>query len=462
MMKTKKKITTGGNLPLPGRPAPTVIITQPRRFFLDMQTYMNSIRGAENVDFTNRIRLYDLYEDILTDGHLDSVRDKRIAAARCVRIEFRRDGRPDDTINRLLKSPWFFQFIEDLVDSVFWGFSLFQFYRGKDGWPEYVLVPRKHVDPVRQLILHRQGDTVGTPWTDFRDVLFVGKPRALGKLANAAPYVIYKRNDMADWAQFCEIFGMPIREYTYDAEDEEARVRILDDMGEEQGSAACFIHPKGCELKLLESTGKSGSSDLYDRFYERCNNEISKIFLGNTLTTEASERGTQALGTVQEKGEKRINESDRQMILNVLNYDMADIFESLGYDTRGGEFVYVEPKETNISTLVDVMTKMRAAGTPVSDDTFYEKTGIPKPENYDELKREAEKKRKAAGASGVKDNGDELADSPKKPSGKTAQRGRKNRRSNTAQTGFKSRLNDFYNHLRRFFVRAPKSGAFGW
>lgn len=318
-MKTKKRITTGGNINPQGKPASTVIITQPRRFFLDMQTYMNSIRGAENVDFTNRIQLYDMYEDILTDGHLDSVRDKRIASARSVQIEFRRNGKPDETVNVLLKSPWFFRFIEDLVDSVFWGFSLFQFYRGKDGWPEYVLVPRKHVDPVRQLILHRQGDTVGTPWTDFRDVLFVGKPRALGKLANAAPYVIYKRNDMADWAQFCEIFGMPIREYTYDAEDEEARVQILDDMNEEQGGAACFIHPKGSELTLLESAGKSGSADLYDKFYERCNNEISKIFLGNTLTTEASERGTQALGTVQEKGEKRINESDRQMILNVLN-----------------------------------------------------------------------------------------------------------------------------------------------
>ena len=153
--------------------------------------------------------------------------------------------------------------------------------------------------------------------------------------------------------------------------------------GVEQGAAACFIHPKGSELKLLESAGKSGSSDLYDKLYERCNNEISKIFLGNTLTTEASERGTQSLGTVQEKGEKKINESDRQLILNVLNYDMTDIFESMGYDTRGGEFVYVEPKETNITVIADVITKMRNAGTPVSDDTFYELTGIPKPENYD-------------------------------------------------------------------------------
>lgn len=454
-MNTKKKITVGGNLNPPGKPARTVIITQPHRFFLDMQTYMRSIRGAENVDFTNRIRLYDMYEDILLDGHLSSVREKRIASARNIQIEFRRNGKPDENINVMLRSPWFFHFIEDLMDSVFWGFSLFQFYIDKSGWINYVLVPRKNVDPVREIILHRQGDTVGTPWNTFRDMLFVGNPRSLGKLACAAPYVIYKRNDMADWAQFCEIFGMPIREYTYDAEDEEARTQILDDM-ESQGAAACYIHPKGSELKLLESGGKSGSSELYDKLYERCNNEISKIFLGNTLTTEASERGTQSLGTVQEKGEKKINESDRNLILNVLNYDMTDIFANMGYDTKGGEFVYVEPKETNITVLMDVITKMRNAGTPVADDTVYSLTGIPKPDNYDELKAKDEE-RKIQTTQQFQSNNNSETD---KQNNNNNQKNVKKNNSNRQAT--KKTLSSFFNHLRRFFVRAPKSGALKW
>ena len=35
--------------------------------------------------------------------------------------------------------------------------------------------------------------------------------------------VIYKRNTTADWAQFAEIFGMPIQEYIYDTDDDDAR-----------------------------------------------------------------------------------------------------------------------------------------------------------------------------------------------------------------------------------------------
>ena len=49
----------------------------------------------------------------------------------------------------------------------------------------------------------------------------------LGIFAELMPAVLYKRGDMADWAQFCNIFGMPIREYTYDAGDETARKRLL-------------------------------------------------------------------------------------------------------------------------------------------------------------------------------------------------------------------------------------------
>lgn len=63
------------------------------------------------------------------------------------------------------------------------------------------------------------------------------------------------------------------------------------------GSLAQFFHAKDTELKLTEAGNKTGSADVYERLCERCNNEISKLILGNTLTTESSEKGTQALGT---------------------------------------------------------------------------------------------------------------------------------------------------------------------
>lgn len=96
-MAKKKEISISGNMPLPGKTAPgTIIITAPRLFHKDIQDYMLAIRGANNVDFSQRIKLYDLYEEILMDGHTSSVIEKRKAAVQCSQIEFRRNGEPDE------------------------------------------------------------------------------------------------------------------------------------------------------------------------------------------------------------------------------------------------------------------------------------------------------------------------------------------------------------------------------
>ena len=206
-------ITVGGNFTLPGQKRPNVIVlTQPKRFGLDISDYMAAVRVAENVDFSRRYKLYDLYEDILMDTHLSCVLEKRKNAVLCSNMEFRVDGKPDDKINEQIQSPWFNRLVGDILDAKFWGFSLCQFYKLQE-WVDYDLVPRKHVDPVRELILRHQTDITGHSWNEYTDLLFVGSPSDLGLLAKAAPWVIYKRNTTGDWAQFSEVFGMPIQEY---------------------------------------------------------------------------------------------------------------------------------------------------------------------------------------------------------------------------------------------------------
>jgi len=384
--REQNRITVGGNMPRPGQNgARTIILTQPQRFYIDMATYMSAIRNAENVDYSRRVKLYDLYSEILMDAHLAAVVGKRKSAIQFTPVEFSRNGVPDDTINEQLKSPWFFRFLSDVWDAQIWGFSLMQFFM--DGqWLNYNLIPRKHVDPVKRLIMHRQTDITGESWDSFDDLAFIGGPDDLGMLAQAAPYVIYKRNTMADWAQFSEIFGMPIRKYTYDGNDEEARRRVLSDAFNE-GGAAVYILPEGSNLEFVESNSKNGSAELYERFAERCNAEVSKLFLGNTLTTEASDTGTQALGTIQKQGERLINMADRKFILNILNYDMTDIFSAMGFNTKGGTFEFVEPEEIDAKQKIEIVEKLHIMGLPISHDYLYEKFGIEKPKNYDELIR---------------------------------------------------------------------------
>lgn len=379
-------ITAGGNVPRPGQSRPNVIVlTQPKRFGIDIADYTAAIRAAENVDWPQRSKLYDLYADILMDSHLSCVIEKRRNAVLCSDIEFRRNGKPDDRVNEQIRSPWFSRLITDIIDAKFWGFTLCQFF--KDGeWVDYSLIPRKHADPVKRIILHRQTDITGTSWDEYPDLLFVGREDDLGLLAKAAPWVIYKRNTTGDWSQFSEVFGMPIQEYTYDTDDEDSRQRAIDDASN-AGSLAVFVHGKDTTLNLVEAGNKTGSADVYERLCERCNNEISKLILGNTLTTESSETGTQALGTVHKKVEDKVTQADRLYLLDVLNYDMGDIFLRMGINTTGGEFCFPEQKDIDPTSKINILTQLRTGfNLPVSDDYLYEEFGIEKPTDYKQLK----------------------------------------------------------------------------
>lgn len=385
-MAKKKKITVGGNVAgSGGGQSRTIVLTAPMRGNADIATYLSAVRIAENVDWPKRVKLYDLYADLLTDGHLSAVVNKRKSAILCQRIECRHKGKVDDAIQEQVDSPWFFDFLGDLWDTILYDQTLIQMYR--DGkWLNYDLVPRKHVDAQKRLVYRHQSDLAGFSWDEYDDLLFVGREHGLGLLAKIVPYAIYKRNCLADWAQYAEKYGQPMTEGEYDGWDEEARRKMAKDLFD-LGASGIFLHPTGTKITLHESTQKSGSSELFKGLVNFCNEELSKIVLGNTLTTQASETGTQALGTVQKRGEESINAMDKQFILNVLNYDFIDLLAGFGFDTREREFVFVQPSNTDLSARIQIDVQLKnTIGLPMSDDYFYEKYGIERPADYDKLK----------------------------------------------------------------------------
>lgn len=373
----------------------TVIVSPTQRFGIGLADYMTAVRMADNVDYKRTTALYDIYADTLLDPHLYSVLMKRKSRVLGDAIEFRRGGKPDEAVNRQIGSPWFMRFLEDCLDAQFWGFTLVQFFRDERGWIDYYMVPRKHVDVAARQITTRQSDLNGTPFDQFDDLLLVRGKEPLGLLARTAPYVIWKRGSMGDWAQYSELFGMPTRVYTYDAADPQALADAME-AAASQGGASVVFRPEGANLEFVDAGSQSASSELYSTFVERCNAEISKAVLGNTLTTEASDTGTQALGTVHDKAERELAQQDRLFLLNLLNYDMTDIFANLGIDTRGGEFVFIEPDGLTPAERLDIL---RDAATifrlPMSDDYLYEQLAIEKPEDYDRLKRVMSDERRA-------------------------------------------------------------------
>lgn len=432
--KSSRQIVQGGMRVPNGQRLPDVVLQMPEIFLFDMKAYMSSVTLAKSIDYSNRTRLFDMYESATLDLHLSGVLDKRLRGVTRIPIEFQRNGEPDDVINAQLRSPWFKQLRKDLIMSEFWGFTLVQFYLDEDNNIRYDLIDRKHYDPVRKTLLKFQNDQDGIPIDDFENCLFVGTERGLGIFAELMPAVLYKRGDMADWAQFCNIFGMPIREYTYDAGDEKARKRLIQE-ARRQGTNAVYIHPKDSELTLIEAGNKTGSSDLYKTFADYWDSKISIRVLGNTLTTDAKETGTQALGEVHKKEEDDMNVDDRDFLLDILNYNIRPIFANLGYNVEGGEFVYAKKDKIIPSQQIDIVQKLQGMGLPMDDDWLYETFGVEKPKDYDKQKADALAQKEA-----IRRSLNDKEDKPEKEN------------LNGDKKAFK-------NSLRSFFGIAPVTGA---
>lgn len=434
MKKNKNKIVQGGYISQPGLRQPDVVLQMPELFHFNLETYMNAVNAAKSIDYSNRVRLYDMYESTAFDLHLSGVMDKRLRGVTQIPIEFQRNGKPDKVINKQLRSPWFKELRKELILSEFWGFTLLQLYVEEDQNIHFESINRKHYDPIKRKLLRFQGDMDGVPIESFQNMLFIGSERKLGIFAEILPAVLYKKGNIGDWARFCNIFGMPIREYTYDAGDEEARRRLIQD-ARRQGSNAVYIHPKDSDLTLIEAGNKTGSSELYKTFAEYWDSKMSIRILGNTLTTDVGSSGTQALGTVHKDEEDEMNADDREFILDILNYQMKDLFNALGFNTDGGEFVYAKKDKIDVAQQIDIVQKCSNMGLPIDDDYLYDTFGIEKPKDYNALKEQKNAEKEALKAALTYSKEEE-------------EKGN----SNDNKTSFKQRLN-------RFFGIAPTKGA---
>lgn len=377
-----------------------LIIKTANRNTQDIESWRSAIKQFESSSNPVRTKLYDLYEDILLDGQIEATWGKRQDAILNKELLFIKDGKEDEELNKLLNSPNMRDLVRELHNAIVWGYSLVQI--NNIVWDEeleqyliqFDLIPRKHVHPERdyQCISFDQNQVT-------KDILFMepplsklmlwaGEPNGMGLLAKAAQYVIYKRGNFGDWAQFAELFGMPFREGRYDDYDDNTR-HALEAAMDAYSGASYAILPKNAEFKIHDNNGTSGSSTLYKDLKDACNAEISKIILGNTLTTEQGENGARSLGEVHMDAEKNKFKADEKFILGILNSKFRSILKYYGFNVQGGHIWFKAPdadwamleKKWNVISGI-------AQNTPVADDFIYEEFDIPKPDNYDELKSE--------------------------------------------------------------------------
>ena len=75
--KNSRQIVQGGMRVPNGQRLPDVVLQMPEIFLFDMKAYMSSVTLTKSIDYSNRTRLFDMYESATLDLHLSGVLDKR-------------------------------------------------------------------------------------------------------------------------------------------------------------------------------------------------------------------------------------------------------------------------------------------------------------------------------------------------------------------------------------------------
>lgn len=137
-----------------------------------------------------------------------------------------------------------------------------------------------------------------------------GHPMRGGLLRVSGLAWLGKHFAMKDWLVFAEVFGMPVRIARYEpsatAEEKREMLRMLQSLG----SDAAGIFSKAIELEVIQ--GNQGSpSPPFQAICEFMNREMSKAWLGQTLTTDTGgQTGTFSTAEIHNRVRLDLREDD--------------------------------------------------------------------------------------------------------------------------------------------------------
>lgn len=316
----------------------------------DIARWRTAWQMALNVERPDRRRLHQLYIDTEIDGHLSGAVQQRngMTKQKSFRITDK-DGNENKELSELFESAWFKDFIDYALQSIYWGHSLIELgnvVEGADGslkYDEVNLVPRNHVIPEYGVILKKEDDEIKSGYNYKKEpladwVVEVGKKDNLGLLLKATPHCISKRHSGSFWDQFEEIFGMPLRIAKTTSRDEKDRAKI-EQMMQNLGAAAWALFPEGTEVELKE-TSKTDAYQVYDMRIERCNSELSKIILCQTMTIDNGSSKSQSQTHLEVF--KNLVAGDADMIRDVVNDKLIPRMIKHGFPLQGYKFDWDE------------------------------------------------------------------------------------------------------------------------
>lgn len=292
--------------------------------------------------------------------------------------------------------PNFENLLMDMMDAVGHGFSALEIEWKLEGGKyipnNFIARPQSwfKLDKNDNLLLKTPTNTMGEPLRQFGWVVHSHKSRSvqlarMGLFRTLAWLYMFKHYSVRDFAEFLELYGMPIRigKYGAGATNEEKRtlLRALAQIG--HNAAGIMPDSMTIELHNAANTGAGSANNPFLQMVDWCEKSIARLILGQTLTSGADGKSsTNALGNVHNEVRRDLLVSDAKQVAQTITQQIILPYLQINVDPnialhRVPYFEFDTKKYDDLSTFADAIPKLVGIGVQIPEKWTRDKLGIP-------------------------------------------------------------------------------------
>ncbi len=353
---------------------------QQLRTMKDIKDFREALEAAEEVTVPDRFDLIGIYKDLDLDCHVTGIKGAILNKIKSREFNlYTKDDKKDEEKTKLLKEKWFFDYLDILMDSFFYGYSLIQFGDVKDNkFTSIESIPREYIVPEWQLLKKQSTASSKTDGILFLEDKIYSKwllwhnTKKLGMFANVAPFAIAKRHLLSLALEKAELFGIPIRIGKTDINNAVLRNQ-MEKMLDNMGSKAWAVLHESQSIELIEN--KQG--DVHRIFLEplkMANQEISKAVAGQTMVFESGSSYSQS-----KVHENLFEEFVGQYMMSFtfeVNNNLLPFMNNHGFAVDNLTFAFQEIEKLSKLDKVKIITDL-SKYYEINPEDVEEYTGIP-------------------------------------------------------------------------------------
>ncbi|WNS83242.1 DUF935 domain-containing protein [Neisseria sp. DTU_2021_1001991_1_SI_NGA_ILE_055] len=202
-----------------------------------------------------------------------------------------------------------------------------------------------------------------------------------GLFRSLAWLYMFKHYAIHDFAEFLELYGMPIRIGKYGAGATKEEKRTLLRAVAEIGHNAAGIMPEGMEIELHNvANGTTATSNPFLQMADWCEKSAARLILGQTLTSGADGKSsTNALGMIHNEVRRDLLVSDAKQIAQTITQQIILPFlqVNFGDTSRTPRFEFDTREAADIAVFAEALPKLVDVGVQIPEGWVRDKLVIP-------------------------------------------------------------------------------------